>query len=371
MAPGDRVAHRALTIRGVARTPLRRGSRRSSRVSRAAGGRSLTRTAASSSASGSPSTRRQISATGAAVTSVRANEGAPAWARSTNRRTAATSATPSDGVLDPAAGTANGPTGSSRSPRSRRRARLVARTVRSGLAGSDPPISDIAGNTCSQLSRTSSNCLPATALLSTSTSACSPRSRTPSAPATSAGTSAGSRSGASSTQVTPSRTSPPSGGDCQRQAGLSTPPGPVSVSSRVSGCRSNAQIAATSRSRPTSGVGGIGGADRRSGTEIGPESAPSSGCAAMTSAARVSPLSPRASARRRTVSARGARDTPFQILHAASAHPGPLCQRLLAEPFCEPKAAQERSKRLGSGACHGSGFGSPATATGTGCESAV
>src|SRR4051794_40722046 len=56
-------------------------------------------------------------------------------------------------------------------------------------------------------------------------------------------------------------------------------------------------------------------------------------------------------------------NSSFQILHAAGAHPGPLCQRLLAETGCEPKATQERSKRLGSGVYHSSGFGSPAPVT--------
>jgi hypothetical protein len=59
----------------------------------------------------------------------------------------------------------------------------------------------------------------------------------------------------------------------------------------------------------------------------------------------------------------GAANTSFQILHATGAHPGPLCQRLLAETGGEPKAAQERSERLGSGVSHGSGFGSPAPVT--------
>ena len=65
VAPGDRVAHRALTGRGVAGAAVSSGSRCSNRANSAAGGSTLTRAAASSMASGRPSSRRQISATGA------------------------------------------------------------------------------------------------------------------------------------------------------------------------------------------------------------------------------------------------------------------------------------------------------------------
>ena len=57
VAPFDRRAERALALRGVARAAVRSGSARSSRASSASGERSLVRAAASSIASGRPSSR--------------------------------------------------------------------------------------------------------------------------------------------------------------------------------------------------------------------------------------------------------------------------------------------------------------------------
>ena len=94
VAPGDGVAHRLLAVRQIARPAASRSSRRSKRSSRASsacGGSRRARAAASSIASGKPSSRSQISITGAALSAVRANSGLTARARSTKRRTASDS----------------------------------------------------------------------------------------------------------------------------------------------------------------------------------------------------------------------------------------------------------------------------------------
>ena len=88
VAPFDRRAQRLLALRaGPAHRPVRSASRCSSRSSRASGGRSFTRAAASSIASGRPSSRRQISATAP----LDAKSGRTARARSANRAAASSS----------------------------------------------------------------------------------------------------------------------------------------------------------------------------------------------------------------------------------------------------------------------------------------
>ncbi|MBV9133636.1 MAG: ATP-binding cassette domain-containing protein [Chloroflexi bacterium] len=85
------------------------------------------RAAASSSASGIPSSRRQIAATIPAFTASSSNAGATARAQLINNRTAGAAAISSGHRSSPTAGTANGIAGNRRSARNRGAARLVAR----------------------------------------------------------------------------------------------------------------------------------------------------------------------------------------------------------------------------------------------------
>jgi hypothetical protein len=297
--------------------PVSSGKRCASRVRSTAGGSTLTRAAASSNPSGSPSTWRQIVTTALAFSAVSANSGRTSAARATNNRTAGTPASSATGGTAElsSTGTASGATGNSRSPRSRNRVRLVARTD-SELAARSSPTSGMAGNRCSQLSRTSSRRHSASTVLSSSGSGRSPRSPTPSPCAIAFGTSTGSRIGARSTQTTPSAKSGTSAvATAMARRVLPTPPGPVRVRSRVpaapSAGRSNAHASATSSSRPTSGVRGRGSRDEVGrGIGLAAGGSARAGCAALIRLDRDSASSPRASARRRTVSARGARRRP-------------------------------------------------------------
>jgi hypothetical protein len=91
--------------------PVRTPIRSTSRANRACGGSSLARAAASSMASGKPSSRRQISATAPTFWPVSLNPGATAWARTVNSCTAAyRPAVPASGTV-PAGGTGSGGTG--------------------------------------------------------------------------------------------------------------------------------------------------------------------------------------------------------------------------------------------------------------------
>ncbi len=237
-----------------------------------AGGKSFTRAAASSIASGSPSSRRQISATVPALSAVTAKVGKTARARSVNNRPASDRSTswlgtwPSwrpDIVPLSAGGSESGGTGNSRSPDKRSGARLVTSTVSCGQATSSSPICRAASRTCSQLSSTSSRGRARSVMISRSTSGCSPASRTPTACAMVGTTRWGSVSGARATNATPSAPS-----SAHRVATsiarrvLPTPPGPVSVSNRTSGRRRRAAIVAASCSRPTSAVSGRGGPEK-------------------------------------------------------------------------------------------------------------
>ena len=109
VTPLERVAKGLVSDRQVAAPPLSSFILSSRRARIACGGRSLTRAAASSSASGSPSTRRQISATSEALSSVSEKLGCVDRARSTNRCTNSLAARSSAGA--PLRGRSNGGTG--------------------------------------------------------------------------------------------------------------------------------------------------------------------------------------------------------------------------------------------------------------------
>src|ERR1700748_2387804 len=107
-------------------------------------------------ASGSPSSRRQISATAPALALVSSKPGATACARSANRLTEAYRCRSAGSWPGPAGGTGSGGTGNSCSPLSRSTVRLVASTTRPGAAPSSSASSGAAPVTCSKLSSTSS-----------------------------------------------------------------------------------------------------------------------------------------------------------------------------------------------------------------------
>ena len=109
--------------------PVSRRNRSSRRAAIWAGGRERTRAAASSTASGIPSSRRQICATAAPFAVVSSNAGATARARSTNRRTASHSAIAArSGGPASTSGSVIEVTGSRLSPGMPSASRLVART---------------------------------------------------------------------------------------------------------------------------------------------------------------------------------------------------------------------------------------------------
>ena len=155
-------------------------------------------------ASGSPSSRRQISATAGAFSLSMAKSGLTACARSMKRRTASYWESCSSVVGGLRRGRPRGGTGYSRSARSRSGTRLVASTFSPGDGPSSSPTAGAASTRCSKLSRTRSSCLAARKSRRRSASGRSPSSRMPSAVAIAEGTSSGSVSAASGTKKTPS-----------------------------------------------------------------------------------------------------------------------------------------------------------------------
>src|SRR5437763_6376740 len=115
--------------------PVRTDKRCSSRMSKVGSGNSRVRAAASSSASGSPSSRRQISTTVRALSSLNWNCGLTACARCTNSATEATCASASCGGKCSLSGSASGGTANSYSPSTRSTARLVTSSLSCGQAG--------------------------------------------------------------------------------------------------------------------------------------------------------------------------------------------------------------------------------------------
>src|SRR5205085_4190761 len=101
--------------------------------------------AASSIASGRPSSRRQISVTAAALPSVSAKPGRTARARSTNSATAGEAATSAAEAVPGSAGNASGGTGYSRSARNPSTVRLVASIATPGQRTSSSPRSGATG----------------------------------------------------------------------------------------------------------------------------------------------------------------------------------------------------------------------------------
>ena len=211
-------------------------------------------------ASGRPSSRPTSSATAGAFCSVRVNRGAAAAARWANSAIASTRARSSS---DPRPGRAisRGPSGTTCSPRTRRGARLVTRTVSPVAAASSCVTTGAASSTCSKLSSSSRR----RRRRRSSSRACrtgrsQPSSRIPSVAAIVGTTRAGSLTGARSTKNVPSANSPDNAAaTSSARRVFPVPPGPVTVSSRV--VASNAVTSATSDSRPTKEVSCAGRLD--------------------------------------------------------------------------------------------------------------
>ena len=135
MAPVERRAQRPLAVGQVARAADEQVERLVEPLAIASGGRSFERAAASSIASGSPSSRAQICRDAAALPSSSSKPGRRRAARAANSRTASFAASASKlGAASP--GGASGGTGYSCSPRGASGARLVASTSSRGAAAS-------------------------------------------------------------------------------------------------------------------------------------------------------------------------------------------------------------------------------------------
>ena len=153
VAPGDGIAHGLLALGRIApRLRPAAASVAPAGRSRVGTGSAFTRAAASSIASGRPSSRRQISATAAALSAVNAKAGDTAWARSANSRTESRSASCSGEISAVEFGKGNGAIGYSRSPPTLSGSRLVTRTVNPGAPFSSSATDGAASTTCSKLS---------------------------------------------------------------------------------------------------------------------------------------------------------------------------------------------------------------------------
>ena len=140
---------------GLGAPPVSRASRCSNLACNAAGDRTFTRAAASSIASGNPSSRRQISATAGAVSAVNVRSGLTARARSTKSRTASEAVAASVGEAVSGAGSDSGGTGYSCSPERAQSDPAGDQDLRPGQAPSKSATAGAARRTCSKLSSTS------------------------------------------------------------------------------------------------------------------------------------------------------------------------------------------------------------------------
>ena len=270
--------------------------------------------AASSMASGMPSSRRQMVATAAAVSAASVNDGWARLARSTNSRTESMSAR---AARSSTSGTVRAGTGQVTSPGRPSGSRLVASTVSSPASTSASATKAAAASmTCSQLSRTNRVGAPATVAASWPAAERPGCSRAPRADNTAPATACGSSMGPSSIhQTPPGCLAPASPATASASRVLPTPPGPSSVTRRPDSTSST--TASTSSRRPTSGVSGTG---RRGSTARAGGSGWSGGpAAAAISAARSPGSSSRASARSSTVDSRGVRRRPRSSAAMAAA----------------------------------------------------
>ena len=212
----------------------------------------VTRAAASSTANGMPSSRRQISATAAALDSSSTKPGCTARARSVKSCTASLAPiTSSDAVR---AGSSKEVSGHTCSPATPSASRLVARMRTPGHSWSSPSVSrPTAATRCSQLSSTSTSSRRRNASITLAASVLAGRGNTPSVAATTCASSSASAAVASSHSHAPSaKRGAMSSATWIAIRLFPTPPTPVTVTSREA---SNASaIASRSTARPTNEV---------------------------------------------------------------------------------------------------------------------
>ena len=209
-----------------------------------------TRAAASSMASGIPSSARQIAATSAALPGPSVNPGRDAAARSANRRMASNRCASLARRSASSGATASGGTSHAVSAAMRSGSRLVLSNRSPGeLASSRWPSCAHASIRCSQLSSASSSRRGRSASASVSSSGRPGSSLTPMTAATREATSSGWRRSASSTNQAPSGNSSAVAARIRSASRVfPIPPGPHRVSARAR--RSIRPASAISRSRP-------------------------------------------------------------------------------------------------------------------------
>jgi len=226
-------------------------NRSSSRSAISLGVSARARAAASSMASGMPSSCRQISTTAAAFPTVKAKPGRACAARSSKRRTASAAAASSGRRSVPWVGSPREGTRQVTSPSTPRGSRLVARTRTRGAAWSTwLTRSAVAARTCSQLSAMSRRSRSVRYSTTRAATRPVPTSCSPHAAPTVGATCSGRVSGASSASHTPSvyRSSRREPTSMARRV-LPHPPTPTSVTSRWRVTR--VAISLLSGARPT------------------------------------------------------------------------------------------------------------------------
>ena len=236
--------------------PTNRLSAESRRSRISAGDIVRVRAAASSMASGTPSSARTIPAMSAACTSLIRNDGFTAVARSTNRLTAlAFAASVGDAS---ASGTSSGPSSNVRSARTRSGERLVTSSCSRGSWVMRLTRSAVASRRCSMLSTTSSRSRPDSAVMSFVSRRSSPVSRTPTARAIMLITRSADVTDSRLAKATSRAAAESVSATSMARRDLPMPPGPTIVTIRTPGVASIASSRSCSPPRPTSRVYGAG-----------------------------------------------------------------------------------------------------------------
>ena len=295
------------------------------------------RAAASSIASGSPSSLRQTCPTTGAVSGVSSKPPSTAAARSPNRITAGAPAIASG--ASPSAGTGSEPVRNTRSPGTPNGSRLVASRRSSGQARRRSSASRAHASTrCSQLSSTSSSSDSRRRSRTSSSRSLCGRSRTPRTRATALTTNCGSNTGARSTNQAPSRVCPAVlAASSIASRVFPDPPAPVKVTRRAPA--SSAASSASSRSRPTKLVSWSSRLWRRAATDRSRgNSRGRSGCSSWKRRSGRSTSRSRCAPRSRRL-ALGGRSSPASSRTAADTTTWPPCasariaaQRITATP---------------------------------------
>ena len=233
-----------------------RGNRVSNRRNSCVGGKRRVRAAASSMASGRPSSRRQMAATAAVLSASRSSPGRTSCALATSRRTASIAVRSMSWAPAPVTGgRSSGGTGIFALAATASGERLVARTVSRWQARIKLAMV-YAASTCSRLSSTSSASAWRDARSEGVQGLWSTDSRTPRACCVMVGTSALSLIAARGTNQTPSaKRSVNRAAISRARRVFPMPPGPRRVRTRVWGSSREVRPRSISSSRPTNEVG--------------------------------------------------------------------------------------------------------------------